>query len=44
MFTIENGILTPTFKIKRNDAKLAYLNELNKMYAEPMIEKKEQSK
>lgn len=31
-FTVENDMLTPTFKLKRNEAKLAYLNEIKDMY------------
>jgi long-chain acyl-CoA synthetase len=33
-FSVENGILTPTFKLKRNEAKKAYEAELNALYAE----------
>jgi len=32
-FTVENNLLTPTMKIRRHDAKLKYLNQLNEMYA-----------
>lgn len=32
-FTIENDILTPTMKIKRNIAKKVYQAEIDKMYA-----------
>ncbi len=38
-FTIENGTLTPTLKIKRYDAKKMYIDVINKMYAEPLEEK-----
>ena len=38
MFTIDNGTLTPTLKIKRHDAKKMYQEEINKMYAEPLVE------
>jgi len=31
-FTIENGLLTPTFKTKRNKAYLKYKNEIDDMY------------
>jgi long-chain acyl-CoA synthetase len=31
-FSVENDLLTPTMKIKRNDAKLRYVNELKAMY------------
>jgi len=33
-FTIENGILTPTFKLKRNIAKKVYQAQCDAMYAE----------
>ena len=35
-FTVQNDIITPTFKIKRNIAKKVFLEEINKMYAEPI--------
>jgi len=41
-FTIDNGTLTPTLKIKRNDAKIMYKEVIAKLYAEPLIEKKEE--
>jgi long-chain acyl-CoA synthetase len=31
-FTVENDMLTPTFKLKRNEAKIAYLKEIKDMY------------
>lgn len=31
-FSIENDMLTPTFKLKRNEAKTAYLAEIKQMY------------
>jgi long-chain acyl-CoA synthetase len=31
-FTIENNMLTPTMKLKRNEAKAKYLDQLKKMY------------
>ena len=31
-FTPENDILTPTFKLKRNDAKMYFLKEIKEMY------------
>lgn len=31
-FTLENNLLTPTMKLKRNDAKLAFLAEIKNMY------------
>lgn len=33
-FTIENDIITPTFKLKRNVAKKVYQAEIDMMYAE----------
>ena len=31
-FTPENDILTPTFKLKRNEAKLYFIKEIKEMY------------
>ena len=31
-FTIENELLTPTMKLKRNEAKLFFLNQIRSMY------------
>jgi long-subunit acyl-CoA synthetase (AMP-forming) len=31
-FTPDNDILTPTFKLKRNEAKRFFLNEIKEMY------------
>ena len=31
-FSVENEILTPTFKIKRNDAKKYYYSQIKEMY------------
>nr|BAC43213.1 putative long-chain-fatty-acid--CoA ligase [Arabidopsis thaliana] len=33
-FTLENGLLTPTFKIKRPQAKAYFAEAISKMYAE----------
>ena len=33
-FTVENDIITPTFKIKRNIAKIVFKEAIDKMYAE----------
>jgi len=33
-FTIENGILTPTMKVKRHEAKLRFIDIINKLYSE----------
>ncbi|KAF9425607.1 hypothetical protein BGZ76_003151 [Entomortierella beljakovae] len=33
-FTSENGLLTPTFKLKRHEAKKKYANELARLYQE----------
>ena len=31
-FTLENGLLTPTLKLKRNDAKNLFLTQIKDMY------------
>jgi long-chain acyl-CoA synthetase len=35
-FTVENDLITPTFKIKRGNAKKAYATQIEAMYAEPL--------
>ena len=35
-FTVENDLITPTFKIKRNVAKKVFQKEFDQMYAEPL--------
>ncbi|KAH8117307.1 acetyl-CoA synthetase-like protein [Phellopilus nigrolimitatus] len=35
-FTSENGLLTPTLKIRRRDVRAKYQKELDAMYAEPL--------
>lgn len=32
-FSVENGVMTPTFKLKRNDAKIKYKKQIDEMYA-----------
>jgi long-chain acyl-CoA synthetase len=34
MFSVENNLLTPSFKLKRNEAKVKYQSHINRMYAE----------
>ncbi|KAK0567486.1 medium-chain fatty acid-CoA ligase faa2 [Tilletia horrida] len=34
MFSVENGLLTPTFKVKRPEAKKYYVEQIKKMYAD----------
>jgi len=34
MFTIENDLLTPTMKLKRNEAKKRYIETIKKFYAD----------
>lgn len=36
LFSIENDILTPTMKIKRNVAKKVYENEIKELYSRPI--------
>jgi long-subunit acyl-CoA synthetase (AMP-forming) len=31
-FTVENNTLTPTMKLKRNDAKIMFLKEIKELY------------
>ena len=33
-FSVENNLITPTFKIKRNIAKVTFKDAIEKMYAE----------
>jgi len=33
MFTVDNDLLTPTFKIKRNIAKKRFENEIGRLYS-----------
>lgn len=33
-FSVENNLITPTFKIKRNIAKITFKEPIEKMYAE----------
>eukprot|EP00347_Sterkiella_histriomuscorum_P005970 403354567 len=35
-FTVDNDLITPTFKIKRNVAKKVFQEQLDKLYAEPL--------
>ena len=35
-FTVENDLLTPTFKVKRNKAKNVFAKEIEEMYKEPL--------
>lgn len=36
-FTVENDMLTPTFKLKRNVAKKKYEEMIEKLYKEPVL-------
>jgi len=42
-FTIEDGILTPTMKLKRNIAKERYKEQIVTMYNAPVLDLKKQS-
>lgn len=33
LFTVENNLLTPTFKLKRNEAKIHFQKQITEMYA-----------
>lgn len=35
-FSVENNLITPTFKIKRNIAKQMFAKEIDQLYAEPL--------
>jgi long-chain acyl-CoA synthetase len=37
-FTVENDIITPTFKIKRNIAKKVFADQISQMYADANAE------
>ena len=37
VWTVDNGMLTPTFKSKRNDLKKRYQKEIDAMYAEGVV-------
>lgn len=39
-FTVENGLLTPTFKLKRPQAQAAFQNQITRMYAKLEANKK----
>ena len=35
MFTVDNDLVTPTFKLKRHNARKFFAKELTELYAEP---------
>ena len=41
-FSVENEILTPTFKLKRNDAKKAFYSEIKQMYGGAKLQGEEE--
>ena len=34
LWSVENNLLTPTFKLKRNEAKKKYLSQIDALYAQ----------
>ena len=36
-FSVENNMMTPTFKLKRNEAKIAFADEITRLYGEPVM-------
>ena len=36
VWSVENNLLTPTFKLKRNEAKKKYAQQIEEMYATPI--------
>lgn len=43
-FTIENDLLTPTLKLKRSPARMAYSSEIDKLYGEVLAEQEFKAK
>ena len=41
-FSVENEILTPTFKLKRNEAKLAFIDDIKRMYGGAKLQGEEE--
>ena len=38
-FSVDNDLLTPTFKLKRNVAKIKFEAEIKQLYSEPILKK-----
>jgi long-chain acyl-CoA synthetase len=38
LFSVENDLLTPTFKLKRNEAKKHFFNEIKNMYKGSLLQ------
>ena len=44
LFSPENGILTPTLKLRRHDAKKKYINQIREMYGGAVLQGEDDKK